>query len=325
MRFRISIVDNTPEETIGKVTNVDTAQNLLIFQSEEIDTIKIPGGKYRFNTGFSAEPINRNNYIPQDEKVVLLKAQKEAAKRVAKEVFGNEKKEIDDTDFEFWKQPQYSKLDITNEISTLIYDTERIEHLILYWQIVCDAFWSVAYNLEHAMFKGCPYFLQEIKDAENRDALDEMTKLGAMGILNDLVKEGNQEALLYLTWAIGDKNDKLGGNHKSTGVSTLAKSLLNFIEGKTKERGKKNAVVEFTKAYAEYKADRDFFMMKVIVKIADYHSLIYPNKDNVYMTKDGVMLGKTIDECVDILKKVSNRDIFEELTTDVMKILTNDF
>lgn len=324
MRFKISVVENNPEETIGNITNVDTAQNLIVFQSEEINSIIIGDGKFRFNTGFSPEPIERNKYIPKEEKVSLLKAQKEAYKRVSKELLGSEKKEIDDTDKYMWSQPQYSKLDITNETSSLVYDTDRLEHLILYWQIVCDAFGLVAYNMECAMYKSSPYFLQEIKDAEIRDSLDELNKVKAISMIGNLAETGDQEALLYLSWSLGDRKDKMLGFSKSTNIATLVKALYNFVDGKTKDRGKKLAVNEFVKSYSEYKADRDIFMMKVIIRIADYHNYIYTNRENMYVTPNGIVLGKTLDECVQKLMKPSNRDIFDEMYSDTMKLLTND-
>ena len=105
----------------------------------------------------------------------------------------------------------------------------------------------------------------------------------------------------------------------------ITKALYNFVEGKTKERGKKNAVNEFMKVHSEYKADREGFMVRVIIKIADFHAYISQNRDGVYVTKDGFELAKTLDECVDKLKKPTNRDVFQDIESDIMKILTNDY
>jgi len=324
MRFKLSLVNNSAEEVIGKVTNYDTAENLLIYQSEKINSIKIGVDKYRYNTGFIPDPIKKNKYIPIEEKEVLLKAQLEASRRVASELFGDSKFKIDETDSYFWQRPEYSELIITNDTTRTVYDTNRLEHLILYWQIMSDAFWSVACNIEQAMFKNCPYFIQEIKDAETRDSQEELTKVDAISIIGELKAKGDQEALLYLCWSLGDKNDKMWGFSKSTAIPTLVKQLVQFIDGKTKARGKKLAVNEFIKSYAEYKADREGFMNKIIIRIADYHNYIYPNKENVFVTSSGIVLGKTIDEIIEKLSKPSNRDILEEITQDVMKILTND-
>lgn len=324
MRFRISPVDNSPEEVIGKTIIHETAKNLMIFQSESINSVKIGADTFRFNTGFIPEPIKKNKYIPEEEKEVLLKAQKEAGLRVAEELFGDKKIKIDETNGYIWKQPEYSQLLITNDTTQTIYDTNNLNHLILYWQIVSDAFGLVAFNIEHAMYKNAPYFIQEIKDADIRDSLEELNKVKAITIVGGLQEKGDTEALLYLCWSLGDRKDKMLGFSKSTSSAALVKALFNFIDGKTKDRAKKLAVNEFTKAYTEYKADRDTFMIKVIIRIADYHNYIYTNRDNIYVTANGTLLGKTLEECIEKLKKASNRDILEEMTTDTMKLLTND-
>ena len=324
MRFRISKVDNSPEEMEGKHINYDTAKNLVIFQIDTINTIRIGEDKYRFNTGFNPLPIQRNKYIPEAEKLVLIAAQKLAAKRFSLEVLGNEKTVIDDTDKYLWEQAQYSKLLITNETTSMLYDTDNISHLLLYWQIITDAFWFVAYNEDHATFKTCPYFIQEIKDAEIRESHEELTKVEAIYQVGILKAKGDVEALLFLCWSLGDRKDKMLGFSRSTSMATLVAALFNFIDGKTKDKNKKSAITEWFKQFALYNANREAFMARVIVRIADFHNYIGTNKEKVYVTQNGIELGKTLDECVDKLTKVSNRDIFDEITTETMKYLTND-
>jgi len=321
MKFRLSVVDNSPEQMFGNTVNIETAKNLQIFHTESINTLRLSDTQLRYNTGFIPEPIKRNKYFTAEEKEVLLKAQKEAANRFREEVLGDKKATIDESNKYFWEQPENGSLVITLETSRTIYDTSKMNHLLLYWQIMSDAFGLVGVNLDHAISKNAPYFLQELKDAEVRESEEEMSKIDAFGLLSELKAKGDNEALLYLCWGLGDKKDKMQGFTKATQGATLMKSLYNYINGDTKDLRKKQTVREFTRAYAEYNSDKDKFMIKVVVKVLDYHNQIFTNKENMYVTQSGVLLGNTIEESIDKLSKKGNSDILEELTKEAMILL----
>jgi hypothetical protein len=321
MKFRLSVVDNSPEQMFGNTVNIETAKNLQIFHTESINTLRLSDTQLRYNTGFIPEPIKRNKYFTSEEKEVLLKAQKEAANRFREEVLGDKKANIDESNKYFWEQPENGSLVITLETSRTIYDTSKMNHLLLYWQIMSDAFGLVGVNLDHAISKNAPYFLQELKDAEVRESEEEMSKIDAFGLLSELKAKGDNEALLYLCWSLGDKKDKMQGFTKATQGATLMKSLYNYINGDTKDSRKKQTVREFTRAYTEYNSDKDKFMIKVVVKVLDYHNQIFTNKENMYVTQSGVLLGNTIEESIEKLSKKGNSDILEELTKEAMVLL----
>jgi hypothetical protein len=324
MRFKISEVDDTPVERMGAITNIDTEKNRFIYQTEQIDTKKTGEGKIRFNTGFFPEPIQRNKYFSNEEKEVLIKAQEESYKIFLKEITGKEDGLVEDTDVTIWLEGDYGHFTITTDTFSTIFDTKDVHSMVVYWQIMCGAYTTVGANLQDAIEKGAKYFLQPLLDAELRDAEEENQKIKAITLLGNLKETDNADALLYLCWSLGSRKEGLVGYSKSTPIVTLSKALYNFIQGNTRTSNKRSCPKEFILAVSEFNLNKDDFMIKVVVKAADYHSLISTNASGNYVNGEGVVLGKTIDECVKSLKKASMRDVFEDLHSEVVTVLVNN-
>lgn len=323
MRFKISLVDETPVEKMGNITNIDTEKNRFLFHTETIDSKKISNGKIRFNTGFSSEPIDRSKHFSKEEKEVLKKAQKEALKVFIEQMTGKKTGELDDTDQTIWVEGGYGELTITNDTFVTVFDTKDLRSMVAYWQILCGAYTSIGSNIQDAIEKGSKYFIEELKDAEIRDAEDDNQKIKAITILGNLKDSDDTDALLYLCWFLGNRKEGLAGFSKSSSPAVLSKYLYNFIQGNTRSTNKKRAAAEFVQAAAKYKADKDNFMINVIVKIADYHSLIVTNASGAYVDNKNNTIGKSVEECTANLAKPGFRDIFEELYNEVMNVLVN--
>lgn len=326
MKFKISLVDNQVEEQLGfNVINYDTAQTLPYFKTDHINSYKVgeyPNGevKLRYNTGFLPEPISRNKYIDSTEKEVLLKAQLEAKKRLEKELG---KDASDEFNKFMWKE-KYGDFTLTNSTPLTVFDTTNIDHLILYWQIMSDAYDEIAVNIKHSLLKQSKFFVQESEASNDRDASNESDKVSAFAKLHILQEDGDVDSLLYLCWALGKQNEFMMGFPKGTSKSTMVKALYDFIEGKTKDVGKKMSVREFLDTYAEMKANNDSFMMRTLIKVADYHNVISKNKSNVYVSKRGTELGKTLDEVKKQLSKSQFVDEYREITAEALKALSNE-
>jgi hypothetical protein len=114
------------------------------------------------------------------------------------------------------------------------------------------------------------------------------------------------------------------GFNKSTSISTLVKALYNYIEGKTQDKDKKKAADVFIKMHSKMTKNNDLFMAEVIIKGADYHNIIFKNKQGKYLTKDSFELGNTFEEAVNIITKPQNIEMYKELTSEVLKVLNND-
>ncbi len=323
MRFKISEVDDSPVQKMGNITNIDTERDRFIYHSESIDTKVIANGKIRYNTGFLKECIEKNKHFTADYKKEIIKAQASAYKLFVKDLTGSETGVIEDTDKTVWEDAGYGSITITNDTFSTIFDTKDVRSLVAYWQILSRAYNNIGCNMQDAIEKGSKYFIEELQNSEIRESENENLKIKAITILGNLKETDNSEALLYLCWALGSRKEGMAGFSKSTTPAILSKFLYNFIQGDTKSTAKKQAPHEFISEVNKYNADKDAFMIKVIVKIADYHNIISKNQAGSYIDEKNIVIGKTIEECVINLAKASMRDVFDNIYKTVMGVLSN--
>jgi hypothetical protein len=301
MQFLIKAI-TPPEVYDGSSIIYGTGPSPFINSVEELHTEPVGEGKLYYKTGLLEEDINSNPVLSIEEKKIFLKSLDSAIKKI-KSKYGD--KSLDPTNDVFWKSR--SRLTINSELFLKIYDTDNLEDLILYRQIVGGGFQSIAPNLDIAVQRGKSYYVttsEEFAQITTEEGLGPKRK--AYNILTELIEKQNVEELLWLSWTLDI--DQLKGVRRATSIHIFDEHFSQFIEGLyTKSiAGKKECATKFIQTHKEFKTDKESVILRGMF-LAGYHFGKISMANGRYFLNDGELeLGTTVESSIATLSKLEN-------------------
>lgn len=301
MQFLIKAI--SPAEIYdGSSILYGTGPSPFINTVEELHTEPVGDGKLYYKTGLSEEDINSNPVLSIEEKKIYVKSLEAAIKKI-KSKYGE--KSIEATNDVFWKSR--SKLTIDSELFLKVYDTDNLEDLIFFRQIVGGGFQSIAPNLDIAVQRGKSYYVttsEEFAQITTEEGLGPKRK--AYNILTELIEKQNVEELLWLSWTLDI--EQLKGVRRATSIHIFDEHFSQFIEGSyTKSvAGKKECATKFVQSHKEFKTDKESVILKGIF-LAGYHFGKISSASGRYFLNDGELeLGTTVESSIATLSKLEN-------------------
>lgn len=272
------------------------------------------GPKLEFTTGLEENKIKYYGWFTPEQKEEYLKLL-ENYKPNLEDYYGGAET-LDPTNKYFWLSPERNRITITNESLNRIFDMKNVEHAMFYFNVMGGAFLEViAPTQTMAEVKKIPHYL--VLETENTDeeADDYVTKADAYANLRQLDKEEGGDALLYLAWILQNKSKGFGAYSRSSTKSELIKYHGEFIEGKlTKTR--RNCPKDFLLASDKWKEGglvREALQVEAYLKAAEYYSFLNTNRENKYELPSGVILGASMEEAIDTIRKPKNRKDLDTL------------
>lgn len=269
-----------------------------------------------FATGLDPEQVDFFTWYNDEEKRQVRKTIEDLKPHITK-FYGGEKV-VDPTNKYFWRANRdVYRLSLSHETSDVFYDTAKPAHALLYLSIISGAFVdTVAPTKEWAERNQIPHFLA-LESEDTFENEDQITKSDAHGALSELRRE-SPEGLFILAWCLQYDTNAFGGISRATPPKHLINTHIQYIEGKLVTRRKKNTPKLFIEYANKWKGQqtRDRVYAEAYVKAGEYFNYIH-KKDGQYVTADGIGLGKTIDESVDIIMKSSFNEDFQKLRDQV--------
>lgn len=259
---------------------------------------------FKFNTGLDEDKIDFCNWFTEEEKKAVKKQIKEFRKNIVKFYGGEEV--VKDTNTYFWRDNrEVYKLGVSNSSIDVFFDTEKSPvHALLYLSIISGAFLSlVAPNKAWAEATGTPHYLA--LESDNLSTGDEtLTKSDAFGLLSDLRKEADTEALFLLGWCLHYDTADFAAYGKNIPQRDLITMHANFIDGKMQNKRKKNGAKLFIEYAEKWQASqtRPLVYAEAYLKAGEYFSYIQ-NKEKKFTTQEGTALGNTLTEALENIMK----------------------
>lgn len=275
-------------------------------------------GKLVFTTGMDEKVVQFYRWYNEEEKKSVVKQIKEL-KPLIRDYYGGEDV-ISETNKYFWGEENrdINRLSLSNDNMDVFYDTKNPVHALLYLSIISGAFIdTVAPTKEWAERSQIPHYLA-LETESNNDEQDEITRSDAHGILRDLRKASDPEALFILAWCMQYDTNAFGAYNKSTTFNDLVNYHIKYIDGKIVTKKKRNTPKVFME-YAEKwggQQTRPALYIEAYVKAGEYFSFVN-QKEKKYVTMDGTILGNTISEAVETLQKPKFSSDLEKLRDQV--------
>lgn len=271
---------------------------------------KVGENKMRWATGLQESDIKLSPVLTSSEKELLLNKLPEYRSLITGK-YGEGA--LDPENSIFWNNHRY--LTIRND-NALAYDDQNPDHMLLKLGIMTGAFPVVAPNYEAAQQNNMRYYIIEESVLEDNEFEDEYgTKIDAISALKELDKKGGQDGLLYMTWVTCDMTK---GYTKKTTRSTLQKTLMDFIEGKHTEHGKRKCPKLFLDNYNRWKLDKDDFIIEAMVKAGLHFGEIYSRNGKFYLVASQAEIGLDIAQVIKNLKDPKNAESMLLLREKVM-------
>ncbi len=321
-KFQIKPVAGKPEREGEHIVRFTGQSEYINVHDVLGSSLVTKGGRQtqKFRTGLDLSDIASNGLIGSTEKE-NFKAQIEAFRPMLNDYYGEE--ELESTNTFFWKDPENGRLRITSMDMEKFYDTRNAPHALLYFNIMGGGYIdTVAPSREYAERFRIPYFIETESEYVSEDSDSYLTKASAFSLLNELHHSGDNQALLFLGWALHSDSDGFGSYNLNTPKSELFKMHGEFIEGKLKFKKKRQAPTKFIEtanSWKEGKTGRPRIMTEAYVKAAQIYSYINSDKDGKLSLPSGLILGQNVEKAVDTLLLPKNTKDYEELRTYIEK------
>ena len=273
-------------------------------------------GVVTYRTGLKEADYDMNPELTPKQKEDYKKILKRMLPKI-NEVYTSE---VLDPENKFFWDEERTKLKITTETLTTIFDTDDVDSAILYLNILCGGFPSVAPSKEVAeRTSGYTYYITTEDEAIERDLTDQFgNKAEAYDLLTDLLLESGNDALIYISYLLTDLTK---GYTKNTKRSTIKRDFINYIENGVNGKNKKKSIDNFYKLAQEWQNDKEGLILKAIINAAIYHGIIRKNSDKRF-EYEGVDLGNTTNAVYQNLNKPVNASMLEQLV-DVVEAKLN--
>jgi hypothetical protein len=286
--------------------------------SEEIGLRPDGTKRVKFKTGLNPERVKYYWWFSEAERDEIKKQLEEALPQIEERFHG--KDIIHDENIAFWKeQKEFYQIPITITTKDLYFDTNNVDHAVLYFGILGGAFIdTIAPTRDLAIEKRIPHYLVLEKDVEDEEFIDVNEKLKASANLFKLMEEGSEDALFILCWTALYNTRGFGSVLKSMPKKDKATYLNMFIEGQLVDKRKKNCAKTFNEYVERWNSPqlREKLYAEAYIKAGEQYALIV-TKDRKYETIWGTSLGNTIDEAVEKItqKKFANdlKQLMEEV------------
>lgn len=312
MSTRFAVRSNrVPEQKEGNKIIFGTGEEVPFYHTCELFCMEIDKGKFEYYTGLESKHIKYSKYFNDEEKEILLKKQATDMKELNL-VYG--KTRLAPENEYFWKEN--SSFILNNETLVTFFDTKEPEHLLLYWKIVGGGYADeIGPSYEAAQSFGLPFYISEIVEEAERRTEGVAAKVKAFSLLEELSQKKSSEDMLWLSWMLHPSNM---GYTKSTPPATLYNAHYEFIEGLLVKKAKKSCPKQFVDAYNLIKNDKPRAISEALVKAGEHFAIIYTDKDNkLAIRKSGLVLGRNIEEAIEMLLKPMNTNELESLREDV--------
>jgi hypothetical protein len=277
----------------------------------------------KFKTGLDPEEIDYCDWFTPEEKKVVKDFIVENRDRIISAYGGPDVTK--DDNISFWTSDRaWGRLRVDNFTVDKERNTKNPSDCLLYLGILSGAFIDlVAPSREYAEGKTGIYFYLAVEDdAVASDAETYVTKLEAQGALSNLANDTG-DALFILAWCLQYNTTAFGAFSRTMSPKgELIKYHSQYIDGLIFEKkGLKKSTpkkfIEYAKLWKSTQT-RKKVMTEAYIKAADYYSFI--NKgEKAYVTREGTILGNTIEEAVENLMKPGNVEEFERIRDLVEK------
>ena len=305
MNFQIKGI-YSEETKHGDAILFGTGGSAAFFKGDHLHVTKVSdkdGGVFKYRTGLKEDHIKYNRYLSAEEKARYTKELVKVTKKL-QEAFGPEVLQ-DDNAF-FWKRS--GKLTITNETENMLYDDEDPNALLLKWMIIGGGFDLVAPSLKAAKDNNVQFYITDVASEAERTYERRGSKPEAFGLYYELKKKHNTDALVYISWLLGDKTK---GFTKKTAPHTLFQCIEDYIEGEHVKVGKKACAARFIEVVEKWEKDKEQLIAESSIAAADYYNFLYMKDEDghFYFVDTDTRLGKTIQETAKLLLEPKHREL----------------
>lgn len=274
--------------------------------------------KLKYTTGLDEDQVKFYGWLTDEQKEEHLRLLREY-KPIIAESQGGEDVIRSDNKY-YWSSPERNIIRVVNETQNRIFDMSNPENAIVYFNIMAGAFLEVvAPTKQMAEDKQIPHYVLLESDVHDEVADDYSTKADAYMNLKIMDREEGGDALLFLAWVLQAKSKGFGAYTRSTPKTEILKYHGEFIEGKL-SKTKRNCPKEFVQLTEKWKEGglvREAIQIEAYLKAAEYYSYLNTNRENKYELPSGAVLGTTIEEAVETIRKPKNRKDLEALRTFV--------
>lgn len=321
MKFQIKCVAGKPKKE-GDVFIRYEGISEPFTHGDEMGCVKIGVDKdgtpkLKFRTGLDEDQVDFYGWFNTQEKAEFKEFLKNHREKIVRS-FGGEDV-VDSTNRYFWLDDvDRNRLKIDNETLNIVYDTNNLEHCLLYINIMGGAFLELVAptkEMAESPRTGLRYYVEIESNFTDEDVDDYLTKAEAYSYLTEL-KDAEGDSLLFLAWCLQSMAKSFGAYSRSSTKLELIKYHAEFIEGKLNKTGKKNTIKEFIEYSKKWKTgglSREGLMVEAYLKAAEYYSYLNTNKDNKYELTSGLILGLNMEEAVKKIRKPVNTEELQKL------------
>lgn len=287
--------------------------------SEKISEKKTGEPVLKFKTGLNINNVKHYYWFKEEEKKEVEKQLTEHLPKLL-EIFGEDV--LDERNEYFWmKEIERYKFPVTILTSKQFFDTDNIDHAILYFSIIGGAFIDIiAPNKDFAEAKFISHYLQleSISDDDEFESFSD--KIVANANLAKLMNDTSGDALFMIYWTALYRTKGFAGLLKSTPKTELIKTLREFIEGHLVDKQKKKCAKEFNSYVEMWESEqtRKNVYLRAMLHAGEQYAQIF-SKDGIYYTAWDVELGKTLDDCMAKLSQNKYSSDVKKLKEEVDK------
>jgi hypothetical protein len=247
----------------------------------------------KYQTGFEYDELDTSTDLEGEELAQYIKDVR-IARKWAERMKGTS---LDSENDEFWKR-QVFRLDSLEGT----YDTNQVDHLILYYNILGGSYVTIAKSYEEAKAEGLRLYMsvKEIEDARKHEGRKAYNQ--AVAALVEVENKWSRKDALYLMYYLPPVN-KYKGYTVNTPIGTIINELADYIDGVDTKTEKKKRPQKFLDAIKSFETNKQIVQANALFKAAEYYGFInYYKNDKLYRNRTtGFEYGNTVHSAVDQL------------------------